>query len=274
MKLAILKKLENFRYALRQLKQSLSDLRTDRVSRVAIRQAADHIATMWVEELRSPLEFKLKLDKDLIQTTAEHMRHLHILSRPNNLKSSYLDIVNSVLKGFDDKFVLPIKQTTFQIEKVLDLAKLLPSLPDTSESTYLQEAVDCASAGHWRAAIVMGWCFAIDRIQKKIQATGFAKFNATSTALKNQTTGKFKRWNKEFNISTLSELQTVFDVDLIIILEGMGLLDGNQAQRLETCFQYRNHSAHPGNAPIEEPHVVTFFTDINTIIFDNPTFAV
>jgi hypothetical protein len=274
MKPTALKKLEEFRQALRHLKQSLVALRTDRVSRVTIREAADRIATMWVEELRSPLEYRLKLDKDLIRMTAEHMRHLHVLSRPNNLKSSYLDIINSVLKRFDDKFVLPIKQTTSQIQKVLDLGKLLPSLPDPKESIYLQEALDCASAGYWRAAIVMGWCFAIDRIQKKIISLGFAKFNATSTALKNQTAGKFRRWTKEFSISTLSELQTVFDADLIIVLEGMGLLDGNQAQRLETCFQYRNHSAHPGDAPIDEPHVVTFFTDINGIIFQNPKFAV
>jgi hypothetical protein len=120
----------------------------------------------------------------------------------------------------------------------------------------------------------MGWCYAVDRMQRKIMSLGFSRFNATSIKLKNQSSGKFKRWNKEFNISTLSELQTIFDADLIIVLEGMGLIDGNQAQRLETCFQYRNHSAHPGEAPIDDPHVVTFFNDINKIIVQNPKFAI
>ena len=70
-------------------------------------------------------------------------------------------------------------------------------------------------------------------------------------------------------IKTIGELQTIFDSDLIVVMKGMGLIDGNQAQRLETCFQYRNHSAHPGEAPIDDPHIVIFFTDINNIIFQN-----
>lgn len=70
-------------------------------------------------------------------------------------------------------------------------------------------------------------------------------------------------------IKTIGELQTIFDSDLIVVMKGMGLIDGNQAQRLETCFQYRNHSAHPGEAPIDDPHIVSFFTDINNIIFQN-----
>ena len=98
----------------------------------------------------------------------------------------------------------------------------------------------------------MGWCALVDKIQKKIIRIGLNQFNATSTKLKAQTSGKFKRWNKEFSVSTLSELQAVFDTDLIVVLEGMGLLDGNEAERLETCFQHRNHSAHPGEAPIAE----------------------
>ena len=138
----------------------------------------------------------------------------------------------------------------------------------------MQEAVECAAAGHSRAAIVMGWCCAVDRVQRKLMSLGLSKFNAASKKLKDKTTGKFKRWKKVFSISNLSELQTVFDKDLIVILEGMGLVDGNQAQRLDTCFQYRNHSAHPGDAPIAEAHVVTFFTDINSIILQNPTLAV
>ncbi len=98
-------------------------------------------------------------------------------------------------------------------------------------------------------------------------------FNSASSKVKNQRSGKFKRWNKEFSISTISELQTVFDTDLIVVLEGLELLDGNQSQRLESCFQYRNHSAHPGEAPIESVHVVSFFTDITKIVIHNPDFS-
>lgn len=274
MKEQILSKLKEFRGALHSLKKNLLSEKTKCVSKKSLRELADQIATMWVEELRSPLEHKFKLDKNLIQETAIYMKRVHVLSRPNNLKSSYLQVINAVLKQFDNKFILPIKQTTYEIENILDLTKIISSLPDPKESQYLQEAVECAGVGHRRAAIVMGWCCVIDRMQRKFMSLGFPKFDAVSRKLKNQTSGKFKRWNKEFHISTLSELQTIFDTDLIIMLEGMGLIDGNQAQRLETCFQYRNHSAHPGKAPIDDLHVVTFFNDINKIILQNPKFTI
>lgn len=160
------------------------------------------------------------------------------------------------------------------VESVFDLQKLVAGLTDPGESDYLKEAVDCANAQFKKAAIVMGWCAGIDRIQKKIQMIGFGKFNATSTTMKNQTSGKFKSFTKEFKVTTLGELQTVFDSDLIKICECMNLLDGNESDRLITVdFQWRNHSAHPGNAPIEDPHLVAFFTDINNIILTNPKFS-
>jgi len=101
---------------------------------------------------------------------------------------------------------------------------------------------------------------------------GLDKFNKTSQELK-QATGKFKNWNKGVQANNLSELQTIFDTDLIAMLEGMELLDGNRADRLRVCFQYRNQSAHPGDALIEEPHLVAFFTDINSIVLQNPNFS-
>jgi len=273
MKGQILSRLLEFRRKLRALKKAVSAEKGKSINKASLRSDADAIATMWVEELRSPLEHKCKLDKQVIEETAENMKHLHVLSRPSNLKASYLSVLDGALRKFDDRFILPIKQTSFAVEKVLDLTRIIPSLASPEESLYLKEAIDCAAAGYHRAAIVMGWCCAIDRMQKKIQAVGLTQFNAASTKIKNQTSGKFKRWNKVFTIATLSELQTIFDTDLIVVLEGMGLLDGNQAQRLETCFEYRNHSAHPGAAPIGDPHVVTFFTDINAIILQNPHFT-
>lgn len=274
MKQEILGKLEDFRNSLSTLKKELRANKPDTVNKKSLRKTADEIATMWVEELRSPLEYKFKLDTELIKKTAADMKQLHRLSMPSNLKSSYLKVISKVLKNFNDKYILPIKQTSFEIEKIFDLTKIIPTLSNNAESQYLKEAIECASSGHCRAAIVMGWCCAIDRIQRKIMANGFPNFNNASLKLKNQNKGEFKHWNKQFNISNVSELQRVFDKDLIIVLEGMKLIDGNQYQRLDVCLQYRNHSAHPGEAPIEETHVVTFFTDINKIILQNPKFCI
>jgi len=272
MKQEILLKLDLFKKELSGLKKDVTAVPTERINRDAIKRRADSIATMWVEDLRSPLEHKVGLPLDLIEKTAEQMKQLHVLSRPNNLKSSYLRVINATLKGFDNKFVLPIKQSAAEVETILDLEKLVPGMADPDESDYLKEAIECAEHGYKRAAIVLGWCSAIDKIQKKLVLTGLSKFNEASTNVKSQTSGKYKNWKKEFSVSSLAELQAVFDTDLIVVVEGMELIDSNQAERLRTCFQYRNHSAHPGQAPIEEAHVVAFFADVNAIVLQNEAF--
>jgi hypothetical protein len=254
---------------LESLKKAVKAISTDTVSKIAVRQAAEKIATHWVEDLRSPLEHKFKIDSPVIAAVSEGMKRLHVLSRPNNRKTSYLSTIKKLLDHFDDRLILPIQQSATRVDKILDLEKLIPGLDNPDESDYLREAIDCAANGYRRAAVVMGWCATIDRIQRKFLAVGLEKVNKTSVQLKAQTTGKFKRWNKEFSVSTPSELQTIFDSDLIILLEGMALIDGNEAARLETCFLYRNQSAHPSAAPIADPHVLAFFTDVVSIVLRN-----
>ncbi len=274
MKTAILKQLGEFESDLRRLRKDIAAMTTAQVSKAQLRDSAEELATRWVEELRSPLEHTFHIPEQTITDTSELLKRLHVLSRPNNLKSSYLKVLDAVLDHFKDRFVLPIQQTSTTVQNKFDLQKLVSGLKNQDESEYLQEAIDSANAGFHRAAIVLGWCAAIARIQKKIQVLGFGTFNTASKSIKNQTSGRHKRWNKEFTITTVGELQTVFDNDLITVCEGMGLLDGNQADRLtDVDFQYRNHSAHPGEAPIEDPHLVAFFTDINSIILMNPKFA-
>lgn len=271
MKEELIHQLRSYKAKLNQLKKDVQGLPTERVSRKKVRTQAEQLASLWVEELRSPLEHKIGIEKATIEVTSERIKRLYVLSRPNNLKSSYTKCINAILKDFENKFVLPIQQAVEEeAHPYPELHRILDALSNLDETEYLAEAIACAEHGFLKAAIVMGWCAAIDRIQRKLLLLGLAKFNAASSKIKAQTSGKFKRWNKEFNVTNLSELQTVFDTDLIVILEGMNLIDGNQAQRLETNFQYRNHSAHPGEAPVEPAHAVSFFTDLNSIIFNNP----
>jgi hypothetical protein len=274
MKAEFLEELRGFKKRLNALKRAVTSLTTSRVSKFAIRNEAEKLADFWIEKIRSPLEHKFKLDKQLISATAEYFKRLHQLSRPNNHKSSYLDCLNTILTDFDDRFNLPVQQSGGEPESVLQLHKLVPLLTDAHQSDYPKKAIECAEANHSKAAIVMGWCAAIDRIQQKVMALGLANFNKISTAVKNQTSGKYKRWSKEFKVTTEAELQAIFDTDLIVVVENMGLLDGNESERLEICFTYRNQSAHPGKAPVDSPHVVAFFTDIVKIVLANPKFAI
>lgn len=272
MKQDILDRLNEFEASLRSLQKAVRALEVERVSRIELREQADSLATTWVEDLRSPLEHKFAIDPTSISEMSESMKRLHVLSRPGNRRSSYEDALKTALRRFKDRFVLPIQQASFDVESVFDLSNLVAGLDDIDESDYLSEAIACANAGHQRAAIVMGWCAAIDRIQRKLQFIGFSAFNDASAAVQGQKSGRNKHWNKRFSITSLGELQAVFDRDLIVVIEAMELVDGNQADRLRSDFEYRNQSAHPGLAPIEDAHVVAFFTDICSIVLLSPKF--
>jgi hypothetical protein len=143
-----------------------------------------------------------------------------------------------------------------------------------ADDAYLKEAVDCARTGFIRAAAVMGWCAAIARIHKAVERIGFAKFNVASAEMASQTQGRFKKFNRPQSVTSISDLQLVFDTDLVWILEGMQVIDANQHARLRSCFELRNHSAHPGEAPVTDYNLLSFFSDIIEIVLKNPKFAV
>jgi hypothetical protein len=175
-----------------------------------------------------------------------------------------------VIDALTDRFGGPA--ATAPVSRLL--AALPSRLSDSAERAFIEEAILCIKAGASRAAIVLGWCAVVDRMRRKVEAVGFDQFNTVSAQLKAETKGRFKNWNKGVQANSPSELLAVFDGDLMVVLEGMGLLDDNQAQRLRVLFQYRNHSAHPADTPIGPAHVVSFFTDAVDLVLANKKFDI
>jgi hypothetical protein len=90
--------------------------------------------------------------------------------------------------------------------------------------------------------------------------------------MSSQTTGRFKKFSSSQNVNSLSEIREVFDNVVLWIIEGMTLIDSNQHTRLRSCFDMRNQAAHPGEAPITEYNLLSFFSDIDQIVLKNPKF--
>jgi hypothetical protein len=88
-----------------------------------------------------------------------------------------------------------------------------------------------------------------------------------------KTTGRFKFFKKKYDVESMSELQRIFDTDLLWVLEFLELIDGNQHERLRYCFEFRNNSAHPGLAPIKGANLYSFYSDISEIVLKNEKFA-
>ncbi|MCY4259178.1 MAG: hypothetical protein OXC91_02790 [Rhodobacteraceae bacterium] len=268
MKEEILEKLNNFRDDLMGLAR---ESRAKKGKIKEIRSRAEKLAMLWADELRSPLEHKFKLPLSDIFDMAEQMKNLSRLSQKNSRRTSYQKVLESpTLRDFGVRFITPIQQNTSIVEVNFNFHKQFPNLPSAQESEYMGEAIGCANASCFRAAVVMGWCAAVDKIQQHIgQKLGFDEFNCASKKMKEADTGKFKRWTKEFSISTLSGLQELHEGDLIDVLEYLEVFDSNQSKRLHICREYRNQSAHPADAHIGEGHLRVVFSDIEKFIFSN-----
>ena len=106
-----------------------------------------------------------------------------------------------------------------------------------------------------------------------IESSGFGHFNVASARMASETKGRFKRFNAPQNVQSISDLRAVFDTQILWILEGMGLIDLNQHTRLRACFELRTQSAHPGDAPVTEYNLLSFFSDLKEIVFKNPRFV-
>ena len=210
---------------------------------------------------------------DILQRYNEGFSRLIRLSTPNNRKSSYLDVLDGLKANFRDELIIPLQTKAEVPFQPSLLEEMLKDLPNPEENAYLKEAIECTRYGLYRGAAVLGWCAAIDRIHLCIEKAGFIKFNITSVQMHGETKGRFKKFSSTQSVGSLSELREVFDTVVLWVIEGMGFIDVNQHMRLRSCFELRSQCAHPGEAPITEYNLLSFFSDINEIVFKNGKFS-
>jgi hypothetical protein len=259
-----------------ELKALRKDIRTEGVVAIAkksLRERAETLGSKWFSELSPKLATSPTFSAELLERYSGGCARLIKLSAPNNLKTSYLDTLDRLIKPFRDELILPSQKEQAGISTGTSFNAFFAGVLDTEENTYLQESLSCAKSGYYRASAVLGWCAAIDRIHRKIEDMGFVKFNVTSVQMASQTKGRFKRFNQPQAVNSISELREVFDTTILWIIEGMGLIDSNQHTRLRSCFDMRCHGAHPGDAPITEYNLLSFFSDIDQIVINNSKFA-
>jgi hypothetical protein len=270
--MTLLESLKALHQRLAALRKSVSTETAKSISKKTIREEAEGIGTLWFSGLADELGVVTSIQSQLIQSYSENFSRLIKISAPNNLKSSYEVVLSSLTKKFRDDLIIPLQKNPSSQANPSLLTKILGGLPNQNEDEYLKEAIKCATNEYYRAAVVLGWCATIDRIHKTIEKIGFPKFNITSSSMASQTQGRFKRFNSPQNIASLSELREVFDTVVLWTIEGMQLIDSNQHTRLKGCFDLRCQCAHPGDAPVTEYNLLSFFSDLNEIILRNPKF--
>jgi len=262
------------------IKTDLSALRRDvrresgsTINKKALRDLARAVGERWFASATPILARDQGIPDEVVERYSKDFRRLIRISAPNNLKSSYEETLNNLLRRFRDELILPVQTRPASVEEVTALEQILAGLPDPEEDAYLTEAIECARHRLYRGAVVLGWSAAIDRIHRALANGGLDRFNATSLQMTNQQKGRFKKFNATQHVGSLSELREVFDKIVLWIVEGMQIIDVNQHVRLTSCFELRCQCAHPGDAPVTEFNLLSFFSDLNDIVFSNPKFA-
>jgi hypothetical protein len=266
--LALLNSIEN---ALRRLRIEIQKLKTDNIYKKTVKDLAQQIGTKWFEELDSSLP-SLGVADELRKKYNDLFTSLLSLSLKTSVAQTYLKTIDAILQYFKEELFVTIMKSAGQVVSVTQLVKILENATD-EEKDYLDEAVGCANRGFLKASIVLGWCAAVHRMHKTVEKLGFDEFNKKAEDVYNIDKGRFKRFKKKLVANSISDLRaTVFDNDLLWVLEYWQLVDANQHERLSICFTMRNNSAHPGEAPITEENLASFCSDLKTIVFDNPKF--
>jgi len=267
-------KLKQFLIDIRDFQNKLKNERVSRVSKKSLKATAETLASKWFSDIKPALASTGIIAPDIVTNYDAGFDSLLTLAGSNNLRSSYLTTISVIAKPYRANLLTPfIKQPQVSTSLAL-LNKILSAIPDPNENQYIQEAIRCAQRNCPRGAVILGWCATINRIHKKIESLGFAQFTVTSSQMAAQITGRFKKFTSPQNVGTIGELREVFDNVILWVIEGMGLIDPNQHTRLRSCFDMRCQCAHPGEAPITEWNLLSFFSDINEIVFKSNTFKI
>ena len=261
--------LETLLTRLRALRKLLKAEKGKTVNKSAIRTEAKAVGVEWHKNFAPKL--KHSLAPESLENYGTQFTRLIKISGPSNLLSSYLTTLELIIRPFSDELLIPSQQGALGNASTSSFDAFFASLSNADENDYLTEAVACAKHGHLRAAVVLGWSAAVDRI-RVLEHKGLDKFNHMAGQMAATTSGRYKRFKKLDPVTSIAELQEVFDRPLLWVIEGMGMIDTNEHTRLGSCFDMRCHGAHPGNAPITSYNLMSFFSDLDQIIFLNPKF--
>jgi hypothetical protein len=230
---------------------------------------AQGVAATWFDSVKNAMEVA-KVRPDLVTDATAQFDRILRLSKIKPRKTTLLAELSGAVKAYKE-IIHAVETASFASSQALSIAPFVEGLQG-DETAYLDEAQRCLTVDGLRACVVLGWCATIARIHRKIEEIGFVRFSQATQEMHGKTTGRFKPFRKQFYIESRSELQTVFDTDLLWVLEYLELIDNNQHQRLRHCFELRNNSAHPGLAPIKGPNLYSFYSDISEIVLKNPKF--
>jgi hypothetical protein len=268
-----IKELKEYKKDISDVEKACEKVTGKQIQTKSLLDRLETLATKWFEHLEPILRSTFQLEEEVITNYREPFGKLLELSGGKPSKKVVLTILGAIIRSYHVDILVPVQKHQAILSRFSSLDTILSHAVGL-EIDYLTEAIECAQLGKRRAAIILGWCAAVNRLHMYIEQIGFTKFNQASVQMSNIQSGRYKRFNKKFDIQNLSDLRmSVFDNDLLWVLEFLGAIDGNQHERLEICFVMRNTCAHPGETNITPENLLSFFSDIDSLIFNSSKFT-
>ncbi|MFY9727397.1 MAG: hypothetical protein WB579_11800 [Bryobacteraceae bacterium] len=274
MKDEILDNLRTLKVGLTKVYATVKRANTQLVNPAAVSNPVASLCRLWSEKLEPDLSRRPIVDGDCLRKYRSGLERLFGLASKRNKATSHLSACDDLLQSFDTDLIKPVLFAPSEAPIDPRLQELISNVPYPDQKGYLDEALRCIKADCKRAAAVLGWSAAMHQLHCKIEELGLDTFQAKSAELASQKKGRFKGFDGTGPIQSISDLRETADRKVLIVLDGMDLIEGNQRRRLEHCLDIRIQCSHPGDAPMTPENLLSFFSDLSEIVFNNGKLAI
>jgi hypothetical protein len=137
------------------------------------------------------------------------------------------------------------------------LRQALSRIASQQSRDFIEEAIGCAEAKFYRAAIVLTWVGAIQVLQEHVVAKHLAAFNAEAS----------RRDPKWRTAKTTDDLSRMKEYDFLQILEAISLIGKSVKAELEGCLKLRNGCGHPSSLQVSENRTAAYIETLVLNVF-------
>lgn len=254
---------------IRKFKRTINTLKVNRILRNDIYETVLSLSQIWFEEIKPEIS-RFNISSETVNKYDILFTNMIKMSIKRTSKNKYVELIDLLLDNFYDELLIELIKAQNLIVGIDTIQNILDGVNEF-EQDYLTEAIGCARNNFLRASIVLAWNASVHRMQRVVESVGFDTFNADSIIVSQRTDRRYRSFSQRYNISQISEMgRRVSDTHLLIMMEYWEYIDSNQCDRLFSCYTMRCNSAHPGEAGITLPNLASFYSDIKTMIFDNP----
>jgi hypothetical protein len=230
-------------------------------------QEVDGVVQLWAERVEKEVA-KFGVGDEVRAKYRDGLRKLHTLANKRNKRTSHQRAIKELQADFHADLMQPV-MFHGGADPSEAIKQIIAGIPYPDQKGYLEEALRCIESDCKRAAAVLGWSAAMHHIHSKIEEIGFDQFNKKADEMSKLTKGRFKGFKASASIESISDLREVPDRRILWVLDGMGIIESNQRQRLEYGLDMRIQASHPGDAEVTLTNLESFFSDLSTLVFKN-----